>query len=163
MIDYLEKEAAAEDERWMKAALKEAEKAFDRGEVPVGAVVVHDNRVVGRGYNQTEGLKDPTAHAEIIAIGAAAGNFDSWRLSDCSLYATLEPCAMCAGAIVLARIDRLIFGPYDPKAGACGSLMNIIQDRRLNHQVSITSGVLADDCRVLLRSFFEKLRREDAL
>ena len=143
----------------MRAALKEAEKAFESGEVPVGAVVVHQNRIIGRGYNQTEGLKDPTAHAEIIAIGAAAGYLCSWRLTDCSLYVTLEPCAMCAGAMVLARLDRLYFGPYDPKAGACGSLMNIVQDNRLNHQVSITVGVLAEDCRALLKAFFQKLRK----
>ena len=145
----------------MKVALKEAEKAFESGEIPVGAVVVHENRVIGRGYNQTEGLKDPTAHAEIIAIGAAASYLGSWRLTDCSLYVTLEPCAMCAGAIVLARLDRLIFGPYDPKAGACGSLMNIIQDKRLNHQASITVGVLTEECRAILKAFFQKLRKED--
>jgi tRNA(adenine34) deaminase len=160
LIDFLQKKAAADDERWMKAALKEAEKAFESGEVPVGAVVVYENRIIGRGHNQTEGLKDPTAHAEIIAIGAAASFLNSWRLSDCSLYVTLEPCAMCAGAIVLARLDRLIFGPHDQKAGACGSLMNIVQDGRLNHQVSITSEVLTEECSVLLKSFFHKLRKE---
>ena len=163
MIDFLQKEAEGDDHRWMKAALKEAEKAFESGEVPVGAVVVFENRVIGRGYNQTERLKDPTAHAEIIAIGAAATFLDSWRLSDCRLYVTLEPCAMCSGAIVLARLDRLIFGPHDPKAGACGSLLNIVQDGRLNHQVPITSGVLADECSALLRSFFHKLRKENGL
>ena len=161
MIDFLEKEAAVEDERWMKYALKEAERAFESGEVPVGAVVVYENRIIGRGHNQTEGLKDPTAHAEIVAIGAAASYLNSWRLSDCSVYVTLEPCAMCAGAIVLSRLNRLIFGPHDPKAGACGSLMNIVQDGRLNHQVSITSEVLADECTALLKSFFHKIRKED--
>lgn len=145
----------------MKAALQEAEKAFERGEVPVGAVVVYQNRVIGKGYNQTEGLKDPTAHAEIIAIGAAATYLDSWRLTDCSLYVTLEPCAMCAGAIVLARIDRLIFGPFDPKAGACSSLMNIVQDGRLNHQVAVTPEILAEECSSMLKSFFQKLRKQD--
>ena len=163
MIDFLQKEATGDDERWMKAALKEAEKAFEGGEVPVGAVVVYENRIIGRGHNQTESLMDPTAHAEIIAIGAAASFLDSWRLSNCSLYVTLEPCAMCAGAIVLARLDRLIFGPHDSKAGACGSLMNIVQDGRLNHQVQITSGVLADECSALLRSFFHTLRKEGGL
>ena len=161
MIDFLEKEETFNDEPWMKAALREAEKAFESGEVPVGAVVVHEKKIIGRGHNQTEVLKDPTAHAEIIAIGAAATYLNSWRLSDCSLYVTLEPCAMCAGAIVLARLDRLVFGPHDTKAGACGSLMNIVQDGRLNHQVKITSGVLADECTALLKSFFHKLRKED--
>jgi len=144
----------------MRAALKEAEKAYEGGEVPVGAVIVHDNRIIGRGHNHTEGLNDPTAHGEIIAIGAAASYLNSWRLSECGLYVTLEPCPMCAGAIVLARIDRLVFGPHDPKAGACGSLMNIVQDGRLNHQVSVTSGVLTDECSALLRSFFKRLRAE---
>jgi tRNA(adenine34) deaminase len=160
LIDFLQTEVAGEDERWMRLALKEAEKAFESGEVPVGAVVVHENRIIGRGYNQTEGLKDPTAHAEIIAIGAAASYLQSWRLTDCSLYVTLEPCAMCAGAMVLARLDRLIFGPYDPKAGACGSLMNIVWDSRLNHKVAITPGVLAGECRAILKSFFQRLREE---
>jgi tRNA(adenine34) deaminase len=162
LIDFLQKEASGDDERWMKAALKEADRAFEGGEVPVGAVVVYENRIIGRGYNQTETLRDPTAHAEIIAIGAAASFLNSWRLSSCSLYVTLEPCAMCAGAIVLARLERLIFGPHDPKAGACGSLMNIVQDGRLNHQVSITSGVMAEDCGALLKSFFHKLRKEES-
>lgn len=145
----------------MRAALREAEKGYESGEVPIGAVVVHDNRIVGRGHNQTEGLNDPTAHAEIIAIGAAASYLNSWRLSGCALYVTLEPCPMCAGAIVLARIDRLIFGPFDPKAGACGSLMNIVQDQRLNHRVAITPEVSTDECGALLKSFFKQLRQED--
>jgi len=161
LIDFLQRVTADEDERWMRMALREAEKAFEMGEVPVGAVIVHENRIIGRGCNQTEGLKDPTAHAEIIAIGAAAGYLDSWRLNGCSLYVTLEPCAMCAGAIVLARLERLIFGPYDTKAGACGSLMNIVRDSRLNHQVAVTPGVLADECGAMLKSFFQQLRRAE--
>ncbi len=160
LIDFLEKEAAEDDERWMKFALKEAEAAFENGEVPVGAVIVSQNRIIGRGHNQTEGLKDPTAHAEIIAIGAAADFLEDWRLSGCTLYVTLEPCAMCAGAIVLARLRRIVFGPHDPKAGACGSLMNIVQDSRLNHRVGITSGVLTDDCSALLKAFFQRRRKE---
>ena len=149
-----------QDERWMRLALKEAERAYEEDEVPVGAVVVYEGRVIGRGHNRTEGLKDPTAHAEILAIGAAANYLDSWRLEGTTLYVTLEPCAMCAGAIVLARVDRLVFGAYDPKAGACGSLMNIVQDPRLNHRVEVRAGVLEEACGSLLKSFFQKLRSE---
>jgi len=149
-----------EDEHkvWMQWALKEAEKALSRGEVPVGAVVVHENRIIGRGYNQTEALKDPTAHAEMIAISAAANTLQSWRLEYCSLYVTLEPCAMCAGAIVLARVERLVFGAMDPKAGACGSLRNVVRDHRLNHCVEMLSGVFEEEASGLLRSFFQNLR-----
>ena len=143
---------------WMKMALKEAEKALSRMEVPVGAVVVYKNKIVGRGYNQVESLQDPTAHAEMIALSAAANTLDSWRLEDCMLYVTLEPCAMCAGAIVLSRIDRVVYGATDPKTGACGSLRNILQDHRLNHQVPIISGVMELDCSLILKSFFNKLR-----
>jgi tRNA(adenine34) deaminase len=149
-----------EHEGWMQFALKEAEKALSQNEVPVGAVVVHDGQIIGRGSNQTELLQDPTAHAEMIAISAAAAFLKSWRLERCFLYVTLEPCAMCAGAIVLARIENLIFGTLDPKAGACGSLRNIIQDYRLNHYVNLTSGVLDQESSLLLKSFFRKLRKE---
>nr|HID59941.1 nucleoside deaminase [Desulfobacterales bacterium] len=142
----------------MRLALKEAEKAFDEGEIPVGAIVVKDQRVIGRGHNQVENLNDPTAHAEIIAIGAAAGEVKSWRLVGCTIYVTLEPCAMCAGAIVLARLSRLVFGAFDPRAGACGSLMNIIQDERLNHHIDLTSGILSQECSGILKSFFQTLR-----
>ena len=145
---------------FMRMALREAEAAAAVGEVPVGAVVVHDGQVVGRGRNQTEGLQDPTAHAEILAIGAAADALGSWRLEDCRLYVTLEPCHMCAGAIVLARIPHLIYAAADPKAGACGSLRNVVQDERLNHQVEILSGIMEAECGELLRSFFRNLRAE---
>ena len=150
-----------EHESWMRWALREAEKALSQEEVPIGAVVVHENRIVGRGYNQTETLKDPTAHAEMIAISAAANTLGSWRLEGCSLYATVEPCAMCAGAVVLARIPRLIFGAPDPKAGACGSLRNIVQDHRLNHRAEVISGVLEDEVSGMLKAFFQKLRRKE--
>ena len=142
----------------MKWALREAEKALDAGEVPVGAVVVQENRIVGRGHNQVETLQDPTAHAEMIAVSAAASTLGSWRLEGCVLYATLEPCAMCAGAMVLARIPLLVFGTFDPKAGACGSLRNLIQDARLNHRVDVISGVCAEEASALLKSFFQNLR-----
>ena len=145
-------------ELWMERALKEAEKAYDIGEVPVGAVVVQGDHIIGKGYNQTESLHDPTAHAEMIAITAAANTFGSWRLEGCSLYVTLEPCAMCAGAIVLARIEKLVFGASDPKAGACGSLRNIVQDDRLNHQVEMISGILSEASSAILKSFFQDLR-----
>ncbi|MBE0644758.1 MAG: tRNA adenosine(34) deaminase TadA [Bacteroidetes bacterium] len=145
-------------ERWMEMALRQAERAFEEEEVPVGAVVIKDGRVIGKGYNQNEQLKDPTAHAEIIAITAAANTLGDKRLDDCTLYVTLEPCAMCAGAIVLARIPVLVFGAYDAKAGACGTLMNIVEDKRLNHSVHVIPGVLDDKSTALLKSFFGALR-----
>ena len=148
-----------EHEVWMRWALKEAEKAYSQKEVPVGAVVIEKDRIIGRGYNQTVTLQDPTAHAEMIAISAAANALKSWRLEDCSLYVTLEPCAMCAGAIVLARIERLVIGTLDPKSGACGSLRNIVQDHRLNHRVDIVSGVCEQEASELLKLFFLNLRR----
>ncbi len=150
-----------EDERWMESALREAEQAYKRKEVPIGAVIIHDRRIIGRGYNQTETLQDPTAHAEMVAITAAATNLGSRRLEDCTLYVTLEPCPMCAGAIVLARIPRLVFGASDPKAGSCGTLMNIVQDQRLNHRVEMAGGVLEDRCGALLSEFFQKVRGKE--
>ena len=142
----------------MRVALREASLALKKKEVPVGAVVVYKDKIIGRGHNQTESLNDPTAHAEILAIGAAANYLNSWRLSDAVLYVTLEPCAMCAGALVLARIKRLVFGAFDPKAGTCGSLYNLVQDKRLNHQVEIVTEVLKEDCSALLQTFFKGLR-----
>jgi len=157
-----EAEQRAADERFMREALKEAGYAFEDGEVPVGAVIVHQGRVIGRAHNQGECLKDPTAHAEMIAITQAAAALDRWRLTGCTLYVTLEPCTMCAGAIVLARIDRLVYGAADPKAGACGSLMNIVQDPRLNHRVEVIGGVLAEESSALLREFFHQRRQRRA-
>ena len=150
-----------EHELWMQFALREAERALSQDEVPVGAVVVYNGQIIGKGYNQTETLQDPTAHAEMIAISAAAGFLKSWRLEKCSLYVTLEPCAMCAGAIVLSRIENLIFGAMDPKAGACGSLRNILQDYRLNHCSNVTAGILSAESSLLLKAFFQKLRKEN--
>ena len=146
-------------EYWMELALKEAELAYDRKEVPVGAVIVKDGKVIGRGSNQIELLQDPTAHAEIIAITAAASHLENKRLENCTLYVTLEPCAMCAGAIVLARIPILVFGAYDPKAGAVTSLYTITNDTRLNHRVHTIGGVLEEKCGGLMKEFFVKQRK----
>ena len=148
----------APDRRWMQAALREAERAFEMGEVPVGAVVVCDDRIVGRGHNLIERLADPTAHAEMIAITAACDTLGTRHLTDCTLYVTLEPCPMCAGAIVLARIARLVFGALDEKAGSASTLYNIPQDARLNHRTEIVSGVQEAQCSELLRAFFEARR-----
>lgn len=145
-------------EQWMHLALREAQRAFDDEEVPVGALVVHDNKVIGRGYNQIERLQDPTAHAEMIAITAAAAHLRSRRLEQCTLYVTLEPCPMCAGAIVQARIPTLVFGAFDPKAGACGTLFNIVQDKRLNHQPHVISGICDKESEELLKRFFGRVR-----
>jgi tRNA(adenine34) deaminase len=147
-----------EHEQWMKLALAEAERAYEEEEVPVGAVVVHTGKVIGRGRNQMERLQDPTAHAEMIAITAAASHLGSRRLEQCTMYVTLEPCAMCAGAIVLARIPTLVFASFDPKAGACGTLFNIPHDKRLNHTVHVISGVLDTASERMLRSFFGRIR-----
>ena len=150
-------------EYFMRQALNEATLAFEEGEVPVGAVIVKDDRiVVGRGHNQIERLGDPTAHAEILAIGAAAAHFESWRLIGATLYSTVEPCVMCAGASVLARIDRLVYGTADPKFGGCSSLFRIPTDTRLNHRMDVVEGVLADQAAALMRDFFVRRRQEGA-
>jgi tRNA(adenine34) deaminase len=143
-----------EDERFMELAIEQAKIAEENGDVPIGAIIVYQNQVIGKAYNQREQLKDPTAHAEIIAITAAAAFLESWRLHDCKMYVTLEPCCMCAGALVLARMDRLVYGCDDPKTGAVKSLYNIVQDERLNHRMEVTSGILADECSKLLQNFF---------
>lgn len=147
-----------QDERFMRAALAEALAAEAEGDVPVGAVVVQNGRIIARGHNQREVLQDPTAHAEMIALTSAAAHVESWRLEGCTLYVTLEPCVMCAGALVHARVERLVFGAMDPKAGAVGSLYNIPADARLNHRPPVTPGVLADECADLLRTFFAAQR-----
>jgi tRNA(adenine34) deaminase len=151
-----------DDEAGMRAALREAHASHAKDEVPVGCVIVHDGLIVGRGHNQVEALQDATAHAEIVAIGAASNALGSWRLLDCTLYVTLEPCAMCAGAIVLARLGRLVYGAADPKAGACGSVLDVIHEPRLNHRVEVATGVLADECGALLKDFFARKRRAAA-
>jgi tRNA(adenine34) deaminase len=143
----------------MKHALREAQRALDENEVPVGAVVVHKGAIIGRGHNQIERLQDPTAHAEMIALTAAANHLGSRRLEGCALYVTLEPCPMCAGAIVLSRIPTLVFSTFDPKAGACGTLYNITHDRRLNHTLHVISGVCDRESEELLKGFFGKVRK----
>ncbi len=147
------------DEQGMQLALNEARRALDEGEVPVGAVVVWEGQVVGRGHNQVEQLQDATAHAEMIALGAAMNSRGSWRLEDCTLYVTLEPCTMCAGALLLSRIPRLVFGAADPKAGACGSVLDVLKEKRFNHRVDALPSVLPNECGALLSTFFEQLRR----
>jgi tRNA(adenine34) deaminase len=149
-----------DDEEGMRAALREAQVSAAVDEVPVGCVIVHDGLIVGRGLNQVETLHDATAHAEILAIGAASNALESWRLLDCTMYVTLEPCAMCAGAIVLSRIPRLVYGAADPKAGACGSVLDVIHERRLNHRVEVGTGTLAEECGTLLKEFFLRKRRK---
>ncbi|MCP4613043.1 MAG: nucleoside deaminase [Planctomycetes bacterium] len=144
----------------MSLAIKEAERAYEKKEIPVGAVVLFEGRVIGKGYNQVETLKDPTAHAEILAITAAASYLESKWLHEAELYVTKEPCPMCAGAIVLSRLKNLIIGAMDTKAGACGSVLNIVQHPKLNHKVQIISGIHEMQCSHILSSFFEELRRK---
>jgi tRNA(adenine34) deaminase len=146
------------DRRYMRQALDLAARALESEDVPVGALVVHEDRIIGRGCNQRERLQDPTAHAEMLAITAAAEAIGHWRLENCTLYATLEPCPMCAGAIVQARVARVVFGASDPKAGACGTLYTLTQDPRLNHRAETVGGVLAEPAAELLREFFRYRR-----
>jgi tRNA(adenine34) deaminase len=144
---------------YMQMALREAQQAYSAQEVPVGAVIVHKHRVIGSAHNQREMLRDPTAHAEMIAITQAADAVGSWRLEDCTLYVTLEPCPMCAGAILQARIPWVVYGATDPKAGAVESLFRLLEDQRLNHRCEVITGVLADTCGALLSQFFREQRR----
>lgn len=144
----------------MLEALKEAEKALALGEVPVGTVIEKDGVIIGRGHNMTETDKDPTAHAEMIAIREAAERLGGWRLLGSRMYVTTEPCSMCAGAIVLARIQKVFIGTMDRKTGACGSLSNILQDERLNHYVQIETGIMQQQCEKIMKSFFQKLRKK---
>jgi tRNA(adenine34) deaminase len=147
-------------DEFMGEALKEAEKAFAAGEVPVGAIIEKDGVIVGRGHNMTESAKDPTAHAEMLAIRQAARKLGGWRLPGCRMYVTTEPCSMCAGALVLARIEKVCIGVPDPKTGACGSLMNIPQNAKLNHYVEIETGIMGQQCEKMMKSFFQELRRQ---
>ena len=149
-----------DDVKWMRQALAEARQAASLGEVPVGAVVVCADEIVGRGHNRREVDGDPLAHAEILAIRQAAEEVGNWRLTGCCLYVTLEPCPMCAGALVNSRVERLVFGTRDPKAGYCGSLGNLVADPRLNHRMEVTEGVLAAECSREIREFFSRLRQD---
>ncbi|MFH1858271.1 MAG: tRNA adenosine(34) deaminase TadA [Candidatus Omnitrophota bacterium] len=149
------------DERFMLEALKEAQRGFERDEVPVGAVIAHEGKVIARAHNQNLLLKDPTAHAEMLAITEATAALKTERLLNTTLYVTIEPCAMCAGALVLARVKRIVFGAEDPKAGACGSVIDIARHKKLNHRIRVTSGVLEKECRLIIQEFFRKKRQRE--
>ena len=148
------------DETFMKQAVKQAKKAYDKLETPIGCVIVHEDKIIARGYNKRNMKKNTLAHAEILAINKASKVLGDWRLEDCTMYVTLEPCPMCAGAIVQARIPRVVIGSMNPKAGCAGSVLNLLQQDGLNHQVEITKGVLAEECSGLMTSFFRELRKK---
>ncbi len=150
-----------ETTRYMQYALREAERALETGEVPVGCVIVHEGQIIGKAHNQRETLQDPTAHAEIIAITQAASHLGSWRLEGARLFVTLEPCPMCAGAIILSRIAEVHFGAYDPKAGVCGSLMNLLEDERFNHRPLVYPAVMPEQCGGILTHFFRDIRQKE--
>ena len=150
----------ADDRKWMRFALKQAERALDAEDVPVGAIAVHRDQIIGRGYNRREADQDPTAHAEMIALRQAAAVLGCWRLEDVTLYCTLEPCAMCAGAMVLARLPRLVYATTDPKAGAAGSIMDITRHYRLNHRLQVEHGLFAAEAAEQIRRFFRQLRSQ---
>lgn len=151
---------AEEDERFMRLAMREAEKALEEREIPIGCVIVKDGVVVGRGHNQIEMLKDATAHAEILAIGTASTALDNWRLDGCTLYVTLEPCPMCAGAILNSRVSRVVYGSRDTRFGGCGTTVDVISGNALKRPVAITGGIFADECLALLKRFFQQMRLE---
>ena len=146
-------------EKWMSEAIRLAEIAYEKDEIPVGAIVIKDNKIIGRGYNQREILKDPTAHAEILAITAAANTIDNWRLNDCTLYVTKEPCAMCAGAIINSRIKSVIFGCYDAERGYCGSIADLCGDPRLKNDITVRGGIKEQKCLSLIQDFFKTKRK----
>ena len=148
------------DESFMKQAVKQAKKAYDKLETPIGCVIVHEDKIIARGYNKRNMKKNTLAHAEILAINKASKVLGDWRLEDCTMYVTLEPCPMCAGAIVQARIPRVVIGSMNPKARCAGSVLNLLQQDGLNHQVEITKGVLAEECSGLMTSFFRELRKK---
>lgn len=150
-------------EYWMREAIQEALKAEAIGEVPIGAIIVKDGTIIGRGHNLRETILDPTAHAEMIAIRQASEHLQAWRLLDCTLYVTLEPCPMCAGAIVQGRVPTVVYGAPDPKAGCAGTLMNLLQEDRFNHRVELVEGVLREECGLMLTNFFRKLRGKEPL
>ena len=148
------------DEKYMRMALREAEKAFDEKEIPIGCVIVKDGVVIGKGHNQIEMLRDATAHAEILSIGTAASSLENWRLDGCTLYVTLEPCPMCAGAILNSRVSRVVYGSPDTRFGGCGTTIDVITGNALKRDVEVVGGVLADECLGLLKAFFQKMRLE---
>src|SRR5579859_1537618 len=153
---------ANEDAKWMECALDQARLALERGEVPVGALVIKHGEIIGSGHNRNLLDHDPTAHAEVVALRQAAARLGNYRLTGCTMYATIEPCAMCAGALIHARIARLVYGAADPKAGAAGSVLQVLNHASLNHQMEVTAGVLADRCSEILQDFFRRRRRPDA-
>ncbi len=146
-------------QRWMSQAIQQAHKAIQIDEIPIGAVIIHNNQVIGRGYNQREHLHDPTAHAEILAITAASNTLEDWRLNDCTLYVTKEPCPMCAGAVVMSRFKMVIFGCYDEEKGCCGSLYQLCGDPRLGQKIAVKGGVLEEECLELIQNFFLAKRK----
>ena len=148
------------DEKYMREAIKQAKKAYALEEVPIGCVIVHEGKIIGRGYNRRTTDKNPLAHAEIAAIKKASKKINDWRLEDCTLYVTLEPCQMCAGAIVQARTKRVVVGCMNPKAGCAGSILNLLDMQEFNHQVELTTGVLGEECSVMMKQFFKELREK---
>lgn len=148
----------SDKEKYMKQAIKQAEKAYENLEVPVGAVIVKDNKIIARAYNQKESKNDTTNHAEILAIKKASKKLNSWRLLDCEMYVTLEPCSMCAGALIQSRIKKIYIGAMDKKTGACGSVLNLLEDYKFNHKVEVETGVMQNECENILKEFFKKLR-----
>lgn len=145
-------------EKFMKEAIKQAKKAYDKEEIPVGAVIVKDGKIIARGYNKKEEKKDTTQHAEIIAIQKASKKIGAWRLQDCEMYVTLEPCAMCTGALIQARLKRVYIGTMDPKTGACGSVLNLLEDYKFNHKVEVETNIMQKECEKILKDFFKYLR-----
>lgn len=145
-------------EKFMKEAIKQAKKAYDKEEIPVGAVIVKDGKIIARGYNKKEEKKDTTQHAEIIAIQKASRKISAWRLQDCEMYVTLEPCAMCTGALIQARLKRVYIGTMDPKTGACGSVLNLLEDYKFNHKVEVETNIMQKECEKILKDFFKYLR-----
>ena len=142
----------------MKEALKEAKKSYQKEEIPVGAVIVKDGKIIARGHNIKETKTDPTKHAEIIAIQKASKKLQTWRLSGCTMYVTLEPCSMCAGSLIQARIDKVVIGTMDEKTGACGSVLNLLSDYKFNHTVQVETGIMQEECKTILQQFFKELR-----
>lgn len=147
-----------EETKYMRQALKEAQKAYEKDEIPVGAIIVKDGKIIARGHNEKEGKQDTTHHAEIIAIQKASKKLGTWRLTGCIMYVTLEPCSMCAGALIQARIDKVVIGTMDEKTGACGSVLNLLQEYPFNHKVEMTTGILQEECESILKEFFRELR-----
>ena len=150
-----------DDEYYMQEALKAAEEAYGAGEVPIGAVIVHKGEIIGRGFNRRNTEGNPLCHAEIIAINEAAHFMGDWRIEECTMYVTVEPCPMCAGAIVQARIPKVVYGAKNPKAGCAGSVLDVLNEPRLNHQVDVTEGVLKDECAALMKEFFKRFRKKE--